>query len=184
MSCTRWDAGERSVTPGWRRRGVGLLPASGGSGAQPVSTAAQTAFAHATATGGAVLDLYGGIHPFGGATVDTTGAPYWPGFDIARSVVVLPAGSGGWTLDGYGGIHNWGTAPAITTPVYWSGWDIARALVVLPDNQSGYLLDGYGGVHAFGPNAPASAFAGSSYWPGWDIARGIEVATDSNGVAT
>ena len=194
-SVGRWGVlGGASVSPNWSgysdwgswnaTRDVVLLSPSGGSGAQPVSTAAQTAFAHATATGGAVLDLYGGIHPFGGATVDTTGAPYWPGFDIARSVVVLPAGSGGWTLDGYGGIHNWGTAPAITTPVYWSGWDIARALVVLPDNQSGYLLDGYGGVHAFGPNAPASAFAGSSYWPGWDIARGIEVATDSNGVAT
>ena len=148
----------------------------------------------ATPSGGVVLDLFGGLHTFGGATVDTVGAPYWHGWDIARSVSVLPDASGGWTLDGYGGIHAWGGAGAVAAPtylggdplsrapVYWHGWDIARALVVLPDQQSGYVLDGYGGLHEFGPNAPR--FDAPAYWHGWDIARGLEVVEDASGVAT
>ncbi len=125
--------------------------------------------------GGVVLDKFGGLHPFGGAAVNTSGAPYWPGWNIARSVVVLPDGSGGWTLDGWGGIHAWGTAPAITTPAYWPGWDIARALVVLPDNTSGYVLDGWGSLHPFGAAPPLNI----AFWYGWDIARGIDVRLDS-----
>lgn len=151
---------------------LAVLPLVGG--ASPVRAAGPS--------GGVVLDLYGGIHPFGGASVNTAGAPYWPGWDIARAVAVLPDGSGGWTLDGFGGIHSWGAAPAIASPAYWSGWDIARALVVLGDRQSGYVLDGFGGLHAFGPHAPG--FASPVYWPGWDIARGIEVARDSSGAVT
>jgi len=127
-----------------------------------------------TGSGGVVLDGYGGLHPFGGMTLNTSGAPYWNGWDIARSLalVVNNPTTGGWELDGYGGIHAFGSAPTINTPAYWSGWDIARALVVMADNQSGYLLDGYGGVHQFGPNAPV--LSGYPYW-GWDIARGLEI---------
>jgi hypothetical protein len=143
---------------------------------------ATPARAFSAATGGVVLDLYGGIHPFGGASIDTAAAPYWPNWDIARAVDVLSDGSGGWTLDGWGGIHNWGTAPAITSPFYRSGHDLARGLVVLPDGHSGYLLDAWGGVHAFGPHAPA--VAAPAYWGGWDIARGIAVTTNGTGTAT
>ncbi len=126
--------------------------------------------------GGVVLDKFGGLHPFGGAAVNSSGAPYWPGTDTARSVVVLADGSGGWTLDSWGGIHEWGAAPPIATPAYWRGWDIARALIVLPDEASGYVLDGWGTLHAFGA-APSLSIA---YWPGWDIARGADVRLDSS----
>jgi hypothetical protein len=149
------------------------------SGATP---AALPVKASQASSGGVVLDLFGGLHPFGGAALDTTGAPYWNGWDIARAVVVLPDGSGGWTLDGWGGITNWGGAPHIQTPAYWPGWDIARGLVVLPDEQSGYLLDGLGHVHPFGNPAKAPSFAFSSDW-NWDIGRGIDVAVDSSGAA-
>jgi hypothetical protein len=134
----------------------------------------------AVPTNGVVLDGYGGMHPFGNLSLNTTGAPYWSGWDIARSISVLPDGSGGWTLDGFGGIHHWGTAPAIQTPSYWSGWDIARAVYVLPDEQSGYLLDGWGGLHPFGPKAVA--LSGAAYWSGRDVARGLDIHLNNAGV--
>ncbi len=147
-----------------------------------VSGATMVLPAQATSTtGGVLLDLYGGLHPFGNASVNTSGAPYF-GWDIARAIDVLPDGSGGWTLDGWGGIHNWGNASPIDTPDYQPGHDIARALAVLPDGHSGYLLDAYGGVHAFG-GANAPTFPLSFGWSGWDIARGIAIATDGTGMA-
>jgi hypothetical protein len=42
----------------------------------------------ATLPGGIVLDGWGGLHTFGSASVDTSNAPYWQGWDIARSFVV------------------------------------------------------------------------------------------------
>jgi hypothetical protein len=132
-----------------------------------------------TSSGGVVLDGYGGLHPFGGVSLDTTGSPYWPGWDIARSVAVLADGTGGWTLDGYGGIHAWGTAPALSGGPYWPGWDIARALYVTPDGEGGYVLDGYGGIHAVGTAPPLT---GAPYWADWDIARGLDIHLDAAGV--
>jgi hypothetical protein len=164
-------------------RDVVLFSSTGGSGAQPVSASARQQFSAASAPmGGVVLDLFGGLHGFGGYPLNSAGAPYWLNWDIARAAVVLPDGSGGWTLDGWGGVHNWGGAPAINTPASWPGWDIARALVVLPDRRSGYLLDGFGGLHSFGPNAPG--FTSPSYTAGADVARGVDVVTDASGVAT
>jgi Cysteine-rich secretory protein family len=141
-------------------------------------TAAHLDVAHATASGGVVLDGYGGLHPFGGATISTAGAPYWSKWDIARSLRLQAGGPGGWVLDGFGGIHAFGGAPSIATPAYWSGWDIARDLVVLADGHSGYLLDGYGGLHAFGG---APGLSGFPYWSKWDIARGLAISLDSGG---
>ena len=154
--------------------------------AQPVSAAAAAALAWAArAHGGATLDGFGGIHPFGGLALNTAGAPYWNGQDLARSLALRDDGSGGWVLDAYGGIHAFGAAPPISSPVYWRGWDIARALVVtsrdgngLPDGRQGYVLDGFGGVHPWGG---APALHTSVYWKGWDIARGLEIHLDASG---
>ena len=132
---------------------------------------------------GYLLDSFGGITPFGDApALNTSGAPYWAGWDIARSLTVLPDASGGWILDGWGGIHNFGTAPRIAEPAYWPGWDIARDLVVLArpgGGYMGYVLDGWGGLHPFG-GAPAFAQgqpggaglypASNIYHPGLDAA--------------
>ena len=165
-------------------RDIVLFGSSGGTGQQPVSPSAQAYFDAATAPlGGITLDGYGGLHAFGGYPLNAPGAPYWPGWDIARAVAVTAGASGGWTLDGFGGVTAWGAAPAIASPHYWSGWDIARDLVVLPDNRSGYVLDGFGGLHAFGPDAPATFSPAPSFWQGWDIARGLAVATDGAGRA-
>jgi len=130
-------------------------------------------------SGGVVLDGFGGLHPFGGVTVDTAGAPYWQGWDIARSVALLSGGAGGWELDGWGGIHPFGAAPALPASSVWHGWDIARALVVDPDAQGGYVLDGWGGLHPFG-NAPA--LSGNPYWPGWYVAAGLDIHYNLNNV--
>jgi hypothetical protein len=125
---------------------------------------AETAPRSAGSMGGYVLDGYGGITAFGGASLDTSGAPYWRGWDIARALVVLPDRSGGWVLDGWGGIHAFGKAPPIQTPAYWYGWDIARDLVVVPNGRGGYmgwLMDGWGGLHAFN-GAPTPSYRGNA----------------------
>jgi uncharacterized protein YvpB len=138
----------------------------------------------AAAAGGATLDGYGGLHPFGGLSLNLAGAPYWGGWSIARAAALRQDGSGGWELDGYGGIHAFGSAPVIQTPAYW-GWDIARAFVVTSkdangvlDGRQGYLMDGYGGLHPWG-GAPALA---APYFSGRDIARGLEIHYNAAGV--
>jgi L,D-transpeptidase-like protein len=127
--------------------------------------------------GGYVLDAYGGLHPVGDAAAVIPGA-YWPHWDIARGLALLPTATAsapaGYVLDGFGGLHAFGGAPAVTPGGYWPSWDIARAIAILPGSSAsapaGYVMDGFGGLHPFG-GAPAVAPGG--YWPGWDIARGI-----------
>ncbi len=121
--------------------------------------------------GGVVLDGFGGLHPFGGYHLDTSGAPYWSGFDIARALQLMPGGMGGWVLDGYGGIHAFGAAPPIQTPRYMPGVDIARDLTVYqgPHGEAGYMLLGTGQVLPFGS---APEIAGYPVW-NFDVARGL-----------
>ena len=163
-------------------RDIALLPDAGATiTAQPISHGAQLAYNdYLGHNGGVTLDGFGGLHPWGRLALNTQGSPYWNGWDIARSISVLPDASGGWTLDGWGGIHPWGSAPALNSTSYWQGWDIARSLYVLPDQKSGYLLDGFGGMHPFGPNAPV--LTGAPYWNGWNIARGLDIHLNSSGV--
>jgi spore germination protein YaaH len=133
---------------------------------------------------GAVLDGYGGLHPYG-APITIATSQYWPGWDIARDFAFLPDGSGGVVLDGWGGLHPFhvnGSTAAINvqTTAYWPGWDIARKVVIFSDGTGGYVMDGWGGLHPFGINAapPISAakLATTGYWPGWSIARDIVLA--------
>ena len=112
--------------------------------------------------GGDTLDGWGGSHGFGigGPAPVPDGAvqnAYWPNWNIARDIVLLPSGSGhsGYTLDGYGGIQPFTAAgdpkPPAISGAYWPGWDIARGIVLLPGSAtSGYTLDGWGGTHPFG----------------------------------
>ncbi len=141
--------------------------------------------AAAAQTGGVALDGWGGLHPFGGFSTDTSGHPYWPGWNIARSLVVRGDGTGGWELDGWGGIHQFGSARKISAPAYWPGWDIARSLVITsrdgagePDGAAGYVLDGWGGIHAFGG---APRLSGNPYTPGRDQERGLAIHEDAGG---
>jgi spore germination protein YaaH len=137
---------------------------------------------------GAVLDGFGGLHPYGSTFTVATSA-YWQGWQIARDFAFMPDGSGGFVLDGFGGLHpfhiNGSTAPLQAQGnAYWQGSDLARKVVILPDGTGGYTLDAYGGVHPFGINGPIPAtiatVAGGAYWPGWDIARDL-VLVPGNG---
>jgi len=127
---------------------------------------------------GAVMDGYGGLHPYGAPITLATSA-YWSGWDIARDFAFLPSGTGGYTLDAYGGLHpfsvNGGAMPpAASTGAYWAGWDIARKVVIFSDGTGGYVLDGFGGIHPFGiGQAGPGAVQTSGYWGGWDIAHDI-----------
>jgi len=78
-----------------------------------------------------VLDGYGGLHPFNGAPALAAPA-YWPGWDIARALWLLPGSTlsapAGYVLDGYGGMHPFGGAPAIASAGSWPGSDLAHNL--------------------------------------------------------
>jgi spore germination protein YaaH len=133
---------------------------------------------------GAVLDGYGGLHPYGAPITIATSA-YWAGWDIARDFAFLPDGSGGVVLDGWGGLHPFHvngstTAINVQATAYWPGWDIARKVVIFSDGTGGYVMDGWGGLHPFGingvPPVSASKLAATGYWPGWSIARDIVLA--------
>lgn len=162
---------------------AGVAPTSTG---QPVSAAAAVAYRDAyRPPGGVTLDGWGGLHPFGGYPLDNRGASYWPGWDIAESLILQPQGHGGWVMDGYGGIHAFGGAQSVSDEPYWQGWNIARDFVMTSrdahgnlDGRQGYVLDGWGGVHAFGgaPQLPSP-----TYWAGWDVARGLDVHLNSTG---
>jgi hypothetical protein len=110
-----------------------------------------------------------------------TGAPYWPGWDIARGIALMPDGTGGVVVDGFGGLHPFGVggqpAPTVSGGPYWPGWDIVRGIAIRPDALGGYVLDGYGGMHPFRINgSPLPAiFSGGPYWRGVDIARGASI---------
>ncbi len=145
-----------------------------------------------TTRGGYTLDGFGGLHPFavggGSAAPAATGAPYWPGWDIARAVARRADRRSGYVLDGLGGVHRFassGTAlpPAVSGAAYWKDWDIARGIALLPDGSGGYTLDGFGGVHPFriGAGLMPPPVTGAPYWPGQDRARGITVLPDGSG---
>ena len=128
----------------------------------------------ATKPAGYVMDAWGGLHPFGSAPKITKGG-YWPGWDIARDVIINPNGPGGWVLDGFGGLNPFNGAPNVTVSAYWSGWDIARGAAIYngPNGLAGYVLDGWGGMHPVN-NAPA--VVGTKGWVMQDYARYLTLA--------
>lgn len=154
--------------------------------AQPVSADAMATYqAWLRPHGGVILDGWGGLHVFGGMVLNQGFAPYWPQWDVARSLVVRRDGMGGWVLDSWGGIHPFGIAPPIPMPGYWPNWYIARTMVVTSrdadgelDGRQGYVMDGWGGLHAWGG---APALSGAPYTPYQDIARGLEIHYDASG---
>lgn len=104
-------------------------------------------------TNGADIDGWGGIHRLcGSEQIFTAGAPYWPGWDIARGIAITPGGNGGFVLDGWGGVHAFGGARVTFTSGYWPGWDIARGIAI-DGRGNGVVVDGWGGLHPFGYQA-------------------------------
>jgi hypothetical protein len=147
---------------------------------------------------GYVLDGYGGIHPFaaGGCsmpppvslpTAPGSSGPGWPGWDIARGIVLYTDDSG-YVLDGFGGINQFGVnsssyPPPASGTAYWSGWDIARSIALDPDHLGGQVMDGYGVLHPFSINGNAIATLSGPTWSSqdWDIARGVTMVDDNGG---
>ena len=127
---------------------------------------------------GYVLDGWGGIHPFGGAAA-THGGPYWPGWKIAKKMIILPDGSGGYVLDGWGGLHAFaignGAMPPPMATAYWPGNDLARDIDfdIGLSTLGGVTLDAWGGVHPFG-SEPSIAQPGP-FWPHQDVARAVRL---------
>jgi hypothetical protein len=131
-------------------------------------------------SGGYVLDVYGGLHPFSVGTnpppPSITNSAYWPGWAIANDVALAPGSTAsnvaGVTLDGWGGVHPFGSAGVTRISAYWPNWNIARSVRFSPAataaSPQGWVLDGFGGVHAFGG---APAITSVAYWPNLDIAR-------------
>jgi len=134
-------------------------------------------------SGGYVMDGWGGLHPFGingpvpAAVTNVAATGYWPGWSIARDLVLVPGNGNhsGYVLDGYGGLHPFHPTGDGSTQLGWIssayfGWDITRGAFFLPGSATaGYTLDGYGGIHPFGGATP---IGNSTYW-GWDIAKAI-----------
>jgi hypothetical protein len=153
----------------------------------PDGSASGSSFTYVYLAGVYTLDGYGGLHPDGGSA-PMSGGPYWAGWTIARSSVLLADGSGGYVLDGYGGIHPFGTASApIQRDVSYFGFDIARDIALLPGSSAaganGYVLDGWGGLHPFHagtlPQAPAAT--ATPYWKNWDIGKRVVVLSSGDG---
>ena len=111
---------------------------------------------------GYVLGAFGEIHPFAqvGRAIPPApaGAAQWPGWDIARGIVLSGFGQG-YTLSGWGSIHAFGGAPPPTGGLYLPGRDIFRGLVWDASVGGGYALGGLGGVYAFNGAPPADASA-------------------------
>jgi hypothetical protein len=130
---------------------------------------------------GCVLDGFGGLHAWAdsGAVigdVSCNGSGYWPGWDIATKITVIPGTDHGYVMDGFGGLHPFNGAPNYSPSGYWPGWLIASAVVATANG--GYTVDGFGGIHPFGS---APAITPSGYWPGWDIVRAIAMTWTGGG---
>lgn len=86
-------------------RGVVLLPNSSGS-----------------SYAGYVLDGWGGLHPFASRGRALPAAPvvsgYWPGYDIARGLTMIPGTAMGYVVDGLGGFWPFDGAPSVQSPNY------------------------------------------------------------------
>ena len=79
------------LLPYWFGSANGVRPPNVAAPYGPTGAPVRGVAVQPNAAGGAVLDGFGGIHPFavaGGVPLPITGAPYWPGFPIARNITI------------------------------------------------------------------------------------------------
>jgi hypothetical protein len=68
---------------------------------------------------------------------------YWPAWDIARGIAVLPDGTGGYVVDAYGGAHPFGIGTHAPPPgpgpnaPYAAGEDWVRGFTFLAPEAAG-----------------------------------------------
>jgi hypothetical protein len=135
---------------------------------------------------GYVLDQYGQLLQFGGATAPPRTGPMWTWPAAKKLVMRWTPSKLGIILDLYGGLHDeFGLTsfPGGFAPVaYAKGMDYARDIVVTDwAVPSGYTLNLYGGVYPFG--SATSVAQGSSYRRGADVGRSLAVISASNPLA-
>jgi hypothetical protein len=110
------------------------------------------------------------MHPFGGAPgVAISG--YWPGWDIARKIVLKPgSASQGWVLDGHGALHSFAPAPAsfAPPPANFAYPTIPARDATVTADGGGQVVTGFGSVARLGADCISR-----QRWPGWDIVRGF-----------
>ena len=173
--------------PGCSRARAGRPPSSPTAGRDPPGRAGGGGVARASHPGwpspaaspaepggGYVVDLSGGLHPYGMARGSRpqllAGVGHGPGHG-ARSGVIS-----GWVLDAYGGVHPFGGAPRVRrarpgpaggSPATSPPTAVAAGTCSTPGAAST--------ASAACPAPPAA------YWPGWDIARAIAMRPDGPG---
>jgi SpoIID/LytB domain protein len=165
-------AGGYRLDPDGRLTPFGAAAPATGDTSTPAGRARAVALGGRANRVGYVLDGFGGLHPFNGArAVD---GPSWPGWDIARDVVVRADGRSGYVLDGLGGVHPFGGAPGVATPGFDPTADRARRLALRADGASGYVVAVNGSVAPFG----AAPVVRSSPLPPGRAAVGLVLAPD------
>lgn len=121
---------------------------------------------------GYVLGGFGELFPFAERGRPLPPAPggsaSWPGWDIARAVVLTGFGQG-YALSGWGSIHAFGGAAPATGGMVLPGRDIFRAITWDPNVGGGYAVGGLGGLYAYNGAPPPEATASFST----DIANGV-----------
>lgn len=127
-------------------------------------------------TQGYVLDQYGQIFGFGGATAPPRTGPRWT-LPVARKFEMQWTPSKkAVTMDLHGGLHNDFGAPTVANPYsYWPTGDVARDFRITDWTASpqGYLLDWWGAIHVIG-NVVDPVGTGP-YLVGSDVARNFWV---------
>ena len=168
------------TSQGYRLRGDGSLAAFGGAPdlmtpiLWPDWDIARDLVLRPDGVSGWIVDGYGGVHAFGGATQPPAGGPYWPSWDIVRRIVPGPNGTLGYLMEGYGGIHALAGTPDISYTGYWAGSDMGRDFAINAAGTGGFSLDGYGALFPFGV-APGPAEP--ALWT-WDIGRALALRAD------
>ena len=126
---------------------------------------------HADGRGLRVLDGFGGIHDVGTARRLVGNAPYWPGWDIARSLSLSTDGRSMVMLDGFGAVWRFGDAVPHARHVLRLGHR-PRHRADARTATATSVLDGFGAVHRFGPGTPGEVNYGYVPFDRW---RGLAI---------
>jgi hypothetical protein len=127
---------------------------------------------------GYVLDQYGQILPFGGASAPTFTGQRW-NFPNARKLKMqFGATKRGVIMDQYGYLYpEFGATIGNIGPA-WPGFNASRDMAVVAWNPiTGYKLDLYGGLHGIGGLAKPSGFP---YRKGADVGRVLDILSATN----
>ncbi|MFN2613494.1 MAG: Ser-Thr-rich GPI-anchored membrane family protein, partial [Actinomycetota bacterium] len=113
-----------------------------------------------TSTSGYVLDIYGKIHPFGGAPAAHPSKTFTS--NLARAIV-LRNSDGGYVLDAYGRLNPFsvGSAGLPARPSFTTLSSARATAFVMRTATSGWVLDNAGRIYPFG-GAPSRTSTGIS----------------------